>query len=414
MYVRQSALLASQMQQEWLHDVRMDQQLRDLPERRKGETRDGLLQMRASLGTASERAEGAQKLKAEANAAFGRESYALAMRSYLTALWLLKPDEPTPPRALSEPATPSASALQTVVGDSDATDESTLQHALLLNVAAAALRLSDWPMARCACDYVLRREPTHSKALYRLAQAHEGTGQLVDALEVLRTLLKHEPSNRDAARLAASIRARSGAEKKMFGGLFEKAQRGGGGGAGGAGGASDDDAGLYSDAALRAEAQRRKQEKDAQLTPENLAKLPTDRWGEVVGGLEPEQMSRMLAANAELAKQLPDGAWQKHAAALSPENLETARQAVALHKAQQAQQHELERLAAERKQEDDEEDDYEETWLDRMLTRVGCGMLGALLVAWVVGWLLGFGKSDPPPSYVSNPPGRVSVPSEDL
>ena len=388
----------------------MDQRLRDLPEQKKSEARDGLTQLRASLGTAAERVEGAQKLKTEANAAFSEAAYPLAVRSYLTALWLLKPDDLMPPRALSEPTTPSASALQAVVGDSDASEHMALQQALLLNVAAAALRLDDWPMARCACDHVLHREPTHSKALYRLAQAHEGTGQLADALEALRTLLKHEPANRDAARLAASIRARSGTEKKMFGGLFEKAQRVGGGGRGGA---VDEAAGLYSDAALRAEAQRRKQEKDALLTPENLAKLPTDQWSEVVGSLEPDQMSRMMAANAELAKQLPDGAWQKHAAALSPENLETARQAVALHKAQQAQQQQAEGLAAKRKweeEEEDDDDDYEETWIDRLLTRVGFGMLGALFVAWVVGSVMGFGSSP----YILSRPETPSVPAQDL
>ena len=108
----------------------------------------------------------------------------------------------------------------------------------------------------------------------------------------------------------------------MYTGLFERARRGGGGGEHG-----EDGAGLYSDAALRAEEAARRAERHRQLTPANLAKLPTERWAEVVGGIEPDHMERMLEQNAELASQLPDTMWQRHAAAYSPENIELARKA---------------------------------------------------------------------------------------
>ena len=37
-------------------------------------------------------------------------------------------------------------------------------------------------------------------------------------------LLKQQPSHREAQKLLAALRARSGAERKMFGGLFDRAQ----------------------------------------------------------------------------------------------------------------------------------------------------------------------------------------------
>ena len=86
-----------------------------------------------------------------------------------------------------------------------------------------------------------------------------------------------------ASGLQARIRARLDAEKRMYGGLFERAQRTGRG-------QRKEEAGLYSEAALQQEARQRQAERDAQLTPENIAKLPADRWTEIVSGLGPEQM----------------------------------------------------------------------------------------------------------------------------
>ena len=51
--------------------------------------------------------------------------------------------------------------------------------------------------------------------------------------------------------------------------------------------------------------------------------------------MQPAQMAKMAGEGKELASQMPDGAWQKHMAQMSPEQMEVARQAVALHKAQQ-------------------------------------------------------------------------------
>ena len=70
----------------------------------------------------------------------------------------------------------------------------------------------------------------------------------------------------------------------MFGGWCDRAQ--------GGGGEAD---GLYSDVALREEARRRKEEKDALLTLPNVAKLPPDMW------------SNVMAEVGRLARIEPDG-----------------------------------------------------------------------------------------------------------
>ena len=49
-----------------------------------------------------------------------------------------------------------------------------LRLTLHLNVAACALRREDYYLAREACTFVLAAQPASPKALYRLAQAHEG------------------------------------------------------------------------------------------------------------------------------------------------------------------------------------------------------------------------------------------------
>ena len=79
------------------------------------------------------------------------------------------------------------------------------------------------------------------------------------------------------------------AERAMYGGLFARQEEP-----------------LYSGAALRSEAEARRSERDRQLTPANLAKMPTERWAEIVGSLDQVQMNgshRMPEQNAELQPQ---------------------------------------------------------------------------------------------------------------
>ena len=57
------------------------------------ETPNLLLELRSSLATPSARLEGAEKMKLEANSSLSSNPE-LSMRSYLTALWLLRLDDP--------------------------------------------------------------------------------------------------------------------------------------------------------------------------------------------------------------------------------------------------------------------------------------------------------------------------------
>lgn len=292
----------------------------DTPARKMGETASLLEQARAAHAGVEGRLEGAEKLKAQANDAFRQKQHALAIRSYLSALWMLRLDDPALPRALTEPAVPAGEALLATLleampaadqreeartseleqdaprgetdeqersegseqrhGDGDgvapAQQESAesaegcdsagggesaallaLRMALLVNAAAAALELEEWGTARRACEAVLATTPTHVKALYRLARAHDGAGRPSAALSVLQgRLLKHDPANAQALALVTKVRARVEREKAMYGGLFDRAQ-----------GARDDaDSGLYSDNALQAEAERKAAEKEVSET----------------------------------------------------------------------------------------------------------------------------------------------------
>jgi hypothetical protein len=422
------------------------QDVLDTPARKRAETCGLLADVRTGCARPADRIDAAEKLKAEANQSFGTGQSGLALRSYLAALWLLRLDDPPLPQVLSEPTTPSGAALlraldekaptaaaatadtaaavasplppaplpakagtsadteTDVDGSTDASPSASssaaepaaaaaLRTALHLNVAAAALKLGEWPAARHACEYVLSREPQQAKALFRLARAHEGEGELGAAIGVLSgRLLKAEPGNKEAARLAAALKARLEQERRMFGGLFKRAQ-----------GDGSDDGGLYSTNALAEEARKRKEEKDRLLKLENLAKLPTDMWAKTFGELEPEQLQGMVAENKELASQMPDTAWQKHMANMSPEALQTARDAVKLHKAREQLKKEgvdvppLEELEGEVHETgkvrtgdtdgwgdgdvDVDEESPWEAWLDRMITR--CGIAIAVLIAVV-------------------------------
>ena len=93
----------------------MADDLSALPARKIAETRGNLLEMRATLSTPEGRVEGARKLQREAESTYAEERYALALRTQLSALWLLAPGEPALPRSLAEPATPGLAALQSVI-----------------------------------------------------------------------------------------------------------------------------------------------------------------------------------------------------------------------------------------------------------------------------------------------------------
>ena len=169
-----------------------------------------------------------------------------------------------------------------------------LRATLQLNVSACASKLQDWPTARRACELVLACEPSNVKALYKLAKAHDGAGDVSLAISVLSgQLLKQDPKHREARTLLEELRRRQKEERRMFGGLFVRAQ--------GEGTADD---GIYSENALEREARRRQEDKDKLAKIENFAKLPPDMWAETFGDLRPDQMQKMIPENKEL------GAWR--------------------------------------------------------------------------------------------------------
>lgn len=95
-----------------------------------------------------------------------------------------------------------------------------LRTSLHLNVAAAALKLSAWAVAKAACEKVLSMEEGNPKALFRLAKALEGEGDLKPAIAALVALIKKDVKNREARQLLDVLKQRQADEKSKFKGLF--------------------------------------------------------------------------------------------------------------------------------------------------------------------------------------------------
>ena len=95
-------------------------------------------------------------------------------------------------------------------------------------------------------------------------------------------------------------------------------------------------------------------------------------------------MAKLNMENRELASQMPDGAWQKHLAHMSSEELQAAKDAVALHKAQEEHRRQnpppdAAALGLEG-DEDDEISDFEAKF-DRAITWVALAVLFVAVVA---------------------------------
>jgi len=99
-----------------------------------------------------------------------------------------------------------------------------LRQTLHLNVAACAIKKADYHLAKVACEYVLKADAAHPKALYRLAQAYDGAGDTAKVQSTLAGLLKLEgqENNRDARKLLADVKSRRAREKAFFGGVVNK------------------------------------------------------------------------------------------------------------------------------------------------------------------------------------------------
>lgn len=184
----------------------------------------------------------AETLKVQANKAFSEGLWRCALVGYAAGVWLLRAGRPACPTTVAhavasareqeaehpfqrlvelaawlrataldrqggeaEPLTPAAAALRT---------------SFLLNAAMAALKLEEWASAKAACELVLTDDEGNRKALFRLAKAFEGEGELGRAVSALLTLVKADPKNGDARRLLDGLRARQAEERGKFKAMF--------------------------------------------------------------------------------------------------------------------------------------------------------------------------------------------------
>ena len=185
--------------------------------------------------------------KERANGLYKRELYDPAIQVYLAAIWLLKPPaRPSYPEVLAGQVPAAGADAEPLLGgwrggaaaaggDDDASApqlaerEAALRTSLHLNVAACALKKADYDLARLACTQLLEARGENTKALYRLAQAHNGLGDTRSALRSVQRLLAVDKEHREARKLLSELRARSAAEKELYAGLSGKATKGGDG-----------------------------------------------------------------------------------------------------------------------------------------------------------------------------------------
>jgi len=201
---------------------------------------DAIKEMRAEADV-PKRLEIAESCKTDANSQLAA-SPAKALKSYLVAIWVLMRGDPEPTRSLVAPvaierdAKISLGAGSEEMTDADCFGESfvsqigELRTALHLNVAAAALKLNMFALANGACHVVLQCQPENPKALFRLAKASEGLGDLSGAIATVNKLLRVEgqSDNNEARKLLQALRARKSKEAKIYSGFFEKAREDGG------------------------------------------------------------------------------------------------------------------------------------------------------------------------------------------
>ena len=159
----------------------------------------------------------AQEGKVEANSFFAAGDWRSSVISYLTCIWFLqRGNQPCPSAIVSQ--TDSLDGVSAALGDGASEEEEergaeerqALRVTLHLNLAAAALKLKEWEIARIACEFVFSAlgYTAPSKAFYRLAKAHEGEGSLPEAIALLEHLLTNEPGNMEAALLCDALRKR--------------------------------------------------------------------------------------------------------------------------------------------------------------------------------------------------------------
>ena len=170
----------------------------------------------------------AEACKKEANEHFAAKRWHKALAGYVAGIWYIARGEPECPWVVVHPRSadddnalhmiPEAlgagapATLSVEVGDDamyllQEDKRDLVRMALHLNVAAAALKISQWPIAIKACEYVIesRGAGAPAKARFRLAKAYEGDGRLDEAKEALDTLLAIEPDHPDGKKFHEKV-----------------------------------------------------------------------------------------------------------------------------------------------------------------------------------------------------------------
>ena len=171
----------------------------------------------------------AVECKEEANAAFSGKDWQPAFVGYVAGIWFLQRGEPSCPQIVASSTDAAAfTEVAGALGDGQPTANDqvklsaeeveqceTLRVSLHLNLAAAALKLRKWEVARTACQYVLmiQGDQASPKARYRLAKAHEGDGNIEEAVSALEKLLTLDAGNSDAQALLETLRTRMPVKK---------------------------------------------------------------------------------------------------------------------------------------------------------------------------------------------------------
>ena len=175
--------------------------------------------MRDGLDKVARHAKAAEH-KIEANELFADGDSRSAVISYLAGIWFLKRGAALSCPEVVVSRSESLAGAVDELGDGDDSQEGesddtadgaqALRLTLHLNLAAAALKLEEFELARMACEYVFEKQgfDAPAKAFYRLAKAHAGEGSLLEARALLERLLVSEPRNTDAAQLLVEVQAR--------------------------------------------------------------------------------------------------------------------------------------------------------------------------------------------------------------
>ena len=168
----------------------------------------------------------AVECKVEGNAHFKQKAWMPALSAYVAGIWFIRRGSPECPAVVANSGRPSADLLEVpaALGAGEPSlnmkeaaleprliaERDALRLSLHLNLAASALKLEQWLIARTACEYVLMIEGKAAappKAAYRLAQALDGERDYARACEVLESLVAREQEdNADAEKLLAAIR----------------------------------------------------------------------------------------------------------------------------------------------------------------------------------------------------------------